>query len=93
MSARRRQNVRAYVYWRDHAICWLCGKFTKWVDFTIDHLVPASAHRRPRLNRENLRCAHSWCNKRRGCKTEGYDLTPVPSPFMPRIQDMPGCSR
>jgi 5-methylcytosine-specific restriction endonuclease McrA len=92
MGRNSRRNIRLYVYERDRGICWLCGKPVAWVDYTMDHVVPRS-YGAPHLHRPNLRCSHEKCNKERGNKLDGYDLTQVPSPLYTRIRDCPGLSR
>lgn len=55
---------RRAIYLRDHQRCWICKRYVRWTDFSLDHVVPISkggAH-----VASNLKTSHLDCNRRRG---------------------------
>ena len=63
-DARIRRNRAQAVVAHHGEICWLCLKPITNGDLTMDHVVPRS--KGGRTTRDNLRPAHSKCNRKRG---------------------------
>ncbi len=57
-------SVRRKVYKLYNGICYLCGKYVKYQDMHIDHIVPIAKGGPD--NRSNYAPTHPLCNQRKG---------------------------
>lgn len=66
-SSKERNLARRKVIWnRSSSICYLCGEYVSFDEFTIEHLKPKSRGGTNDLS--NLRASHFHCNQKKGSK-------------------------
>jgi 5-methylcytosine-specific restriction endonuclease McrA len=69
--------------------CWLCGKPIPPHQFTIDHVIPRSQAPELTWVLDNLRPAHSKCNKIRGTRTPAQARALIQRQQQPRAIPKP----